>query len=237
MSDLQLQVGNNLGATDDVSLAKCAKYVNRALIRFSEMGIWSFQRVYNQAFPGVTSVTVAGTSTYSVKNCLEMHSLYFDPTGSIVGRLVLVGDREFRQKYQQPSATSRPYLYLERGRVNTATEKDVLKIGVYPIPDAAYTLQWDGIKPITLLTAATDDVREVAGLPVSMIDILIEMATAIGWKEIDDQDAQTQMTEVLMRLKGMYNRDNNSIEDVHVMRSFDGDDYFRDPILPPQYTR
>lgn len=237
LADLKTQVCLNLGATDDVTQSKSEKYINRALIRFSEMGIWSWQRVFNQAFPGTTSVTVSGTSTYGVKNCLELHSLYYDPAGSQWGRLLLMGDREFRQSYQSPTATGRPYLYLHRGRTNTATEKDVLNIGVYPTPDAAYTLKWDGIKPITLLTGVTQDVREITGIPVHMIDILIEMATAIGWKEIDDAVTGEQMNEVLMRLKGMYNRDNHSIEDVHVMRGFDSEDYYRDPTLPPQYER
>lgn len=237
MADLQLQVGLNLGATDDVTLAKAAKYVNRALLRFSEMGIWSWQKVFGQSFPGTTSVTISGTADYSVKNCLEMHSLYFDPAGSQWGRLTLMGDREFRQCYQNPIATGRPYLYLHRGRVNSSTEKDVLKIGLYPVPDAAYTLKWDGIKPITLLTGATQDVREQTGMPSHLIDLLIEMATAIGWKEIDDADAATQMQEVMIRLKNAYNRDNHSIEDVNIMRGFDSEDYYRDPQLPSNYTR
>ncbi len=121
--------------------------------------------------------------------------------------------------------------------MNTATEKDVLKIGLYPIPDAAYTLLWDGIKPISLVTAASEDIREITGMPVSMIDILIEMATAIGWKEIDDQDQGAQMQEVLLRLKAMYSKDNHSLEDVHVMRGFDDDMVYRDPVLPPQFDR
>lgn len=238
LSDLQVQVALNLGATDDISLAKAAKYINRGLIRFSEMGIWSWQRVYDQPFPGATSVTVAGTATYSVKNCLEMHSLYFDPASSNVGRLLLMGDREFRSLYSQANAQSRPYLYLERGRANADTSNlDTLKIGLYPIPDAAYTLKWDGIKPISMLTGASDDVRVVTGMPVSMVDILIEMATAIGWKEIDDAQAIVQMDEVMVRLKGMYEKDNHSIEDSHVFRGFDGADYFRDPVLPAQYSR
>lgn len=238
LSDLANQVCLNLGATDDLSQLKAQKYINRALIRFSEMGIWSWQKVYAQAFPGATSVTVNGTFEYSVKNCLEIHSLYFDPTNSNVGRLILMGDREFRQRYSQANATGRPYLYLERGRANADTNNlDTQKIGLYPIPDAAYTLKWDGIKPISLLTSASDDVRVVTGMPVSMIDILIEMATAIGWKEIDDAQAAEQMQEVMVRLKGMYQKDNHSIEDNHVFRSFEGEDFYRDPTLPANYDR
>lgn len=234
LSELQTQVGLNLGATDDVSLGKCGKYINRSLVRFSEMGIWSWQRVFGQAFPGATSVTVAGTGEYSVRNCLEMHSLYVQNDS----RLVLMGDREFREQYPSPTATGKPYLYLERGRANANTSNlDTLKIGLYPIPDAAYTLLWDGLKPVSLLTNLTDDVRVVTGMPVSMVDILIEMATAIGWKEIDDAAAADQMREVMARLRGAYERDNHSLEDTHRFQEPLADDYYRDPRLPPQYTR
>lgn len=237
LADLATQVCLNIGATDDLSQLKAYKHINRALIRFSEMGVWSWQRVYNQAFPGTTSVTINGTSDYSVKNCLEISSLYFDPAASNVGRLCLLGDREFRRLYSNASATGRPYIYLERGRVNSSTEKDVLKIGLYPIPDAAYTLKWDGLKPITLLTATTDDVREITGMPVTMVDILIEMATAIAWKEIDDAQASEQMQECMLRLKGMYQKDNHSIEDRHIFQPFIGEDFHRDPVLPANYDR
>lgn len=238
LSDLKTQVCQNIGATDDVTMAKAGKWINRALIRFSEMGIWSWQRVFDQSFPGATSVTVNGTSIYSVKNCLEMHSLYYDPAGSQWGRLILMGDREFRQAYQCPTATGRPYLYLQRGRANPDTSNlDVLKIGLYPIPDAAYTLKWDGIKPITLLTSDSGDVRVLTGMPVNMVDILIEMATQIGWRDIDDAKDSEQMNEVLRRLGAAYDKDNHSIEDVHRMRGFDEEDYYRDPVLPPQFER
>jgi hypothetical protein len=115
--------------------------------------------------------------------------------------------------------------------------KDVQKIGLYPIPDAAYTLKWDGIKPITLLSATTDDVRIVTGMPSHYVDALIEMATAIGWNEVDDAEAKAKLQEAVLRLEALWKRDSHSIEDTHLMRGFDSDDYHRDPVLPPQYTR
>lgn len=233
-----MQVALNLGATDDVSLAKCGKYLNRALLRFQEMGIWSFQQVYEQPFPDpVTTTTTAGVKTYSVKECLEITSLFMSTP--IQRRLVLLGDREYRRMYPNDTANGTPYYYLRRGRsglVSPATF-NILKIGLYPIPDAAYTLKWDGYKKIVLLSADTDDVRTVSGIPEPLVDLLIEMATAVGWKEIDDGDAAAQMQECLQRLKGAYNDDNHSIEDVHVLSPLDGDnlDKIFDPILPPNF--
>lgn len=239
-SDLKNQVCLNIGATDDVTQAKAGKWINRALIRLSEFGIWSWQRVTEQSFPGATSVTVAGTAIYSVKDCLELHSLYYDPAGSQWGRIKLMDLREFRRRYQNATSTGRPYLYTERGRVNPNTSNlDVLKVGLYPIPDTAYTLKWDGIRKIALLSSDTDDIRVVTGMPTSMVDIVIEMATEIGWREIDDADDRPQMQEVLSRVKSMFGKDNHSIEDRMFMRMDcdGGEDFYRDPVLPPQYDR
>lgn len=239
LADLKLQVGLNLGATDDVSLAKCGKYINRALIRFQELGIWSFQQVFEQDFPGGASgtVTIANTKTYSVPECLEITSLFM--SSPIQRRLVMLGDRDYRRMYPNDTATGTPYYYLRRGKsglISPATF-NILKIGLYPIPDAAYTLKWDGYKKLTLLTSDTDDVRTKSNIPETMVDLLIEMATAVGWKEIDDGDAAAQMQECLGRLKGFYSDDNHSIEDVHVLSPLDGDNLDRifDPTLPPNF--
>jgi hypothetical protein len=238
LSDLKTQVGLNLGATDDVSLAKAGKYINRALLRFSELGEWSWQAVYAQAFPGATAVTVASQDTYNVKGCLRIASLYM--ASPIQRRLVMQDDRSFRRMYPNATAVGTPYYYMHRGRggnTSSPAAYDTLKVGLYPIPDAAYTLLWDGVRPITLLTADTDDVRIVTGMPVTLVDILIEMATAIGWKEIDDGDAAVQMQEVLTRLKAAYADDTHDIEDVHILAPFEGDalDKIFDPTLPPNF--
>lgn len=219
-------------------MAKAGKHINRALIRFAELGEWEFQKVYEQDFPGATTVTVAGTKTYNVKNCLRINSLYM--TSPIERRLTLIGDREYRRLYPNDTLRGTPHSYLHRGRAgNTASPAayDTLKVGLYPIPDAAYTLKWDGVRPITLLSADTDDVRIVTGMPVNLVDILIEMATAIGWKEIDDGDSAVQLEEVLARLKGAYNDQNHDIEDRMRMAPFESEDAdrFRDPVLPPEY--
>ncbi len=237
LADLKTQVCLNLGAVDDVSMAKAGKYINRALIRFQELGIWSFQQVFEQDFPGATTVTVAGTKTYSVPECLEITSLFM--SSPIQRRLVMLGDREYRRMYPNDTATGTPYYYLRRGKsglISPATF-NILKIGLYPVPDAAYTLKWDGYKKITLLSSDTDDVRSKSNIPETMVDLLIEMATAVGWKEIDDGDAAAQMQECMARLKAYYNDDNHSIEDVHVLSPLDGDnlDKIFDPILPPNF--
>ena len=141
--------------------------------------------------------------------------------------------------YPNDTATGTPYYWRLAGRSNASTSAlDTLKVGLYPIPDAAYTLKWDGVRRITLLSADSDDVRVVTGMPVNLVDVLIEMATAIGWKEIDDAAASEQMQEVLIRLKGAYSDDQHNIEDRLIMAPFESDeiDRYFDPQLDPRFN-
>jgi hypothetical protein len=237
LANLADQVCNNLGATDNLTQTKARKYINRALIRFSELGEWSWQRVYSQPFPSAGApVTVSGQTVYGVPNCLRLESLY--ASSPIQRRLKLLDDRQFRRMYPNDTAIGFPYFYRHMGRRNAGIAVDTLQIGLYPIPDAAYTILWDGVREITLMVNDTDDVRVLTGMPVTMVDILIEMATAIGWKEIDDSDAASQMQEVMIRLKGLYGKDQHDIEDVNIMAPFDSDDLnrYNDPQLDPRFS-
>lgn len=222
------QVGLNLGATDDISLAKAKKYLNRALIRFSEMGIWSWQYAPGQSFS-----TVNGTETYEFANVLKIKSMWM--ASPIQRRLSLVNDRQFRGLYPNTSATGTPYLYRKAGYSSTTV--DAPKFAFYPIPNGVFTVYYDCIRPITLMSADTNDVRLITGMPSNLIDILIEMATAIGYKEIDDSMSAKQMEECMLRLSAAFREDQSEIDDVMVMRAFESEDAYRydDPVLPPQY--
>lgn len=235
LADLADQVCLNLGAQDNITQLKARKYVNRTILRFIEMGTWSFQHVYQQPFPGVapSNVTVANQISYVMPNVLKVHTLYMRTP--VQRRLQRLEDRKYRRMYPNDTAVGTPYYYREMGRA-TGTQ-DNLQIGLYPIPDAAYTLYWDGIVAIPLLVNDTDDFRLVCGIPGYFADIIIEMATAIGWKEVDDQDQGAQLQEVLMRLKSIYEEDQNSIEDRLIMAPFESEDVDRyfDPMLDPRF--
>ena len=202
------------------------------------MGEWSWQRGYDLPFPdSTTTTTTASQKEYSVLNCLRIESLFI--ASPIQRRLILLPDRNYRKMYPNDTATGTPYYWRLAGRANASTSAlDTLKVGLYPIPDAAYTLKWDGVRRISLLSSDTDDVRVQTGMPVTLVDVLIEMATAIGWKEIDDQDASAQMQEVVMRLKALYGADQHNIEDRLIMAPFESDeiDRYFDPQLDPRFN-
>ncbi len=228
LSDLALQVALNYGATDDSTLAKAKKWINRSLLYYSELGYWSWQRVYDQSL-----ATVAGTATYSV-GATKIQKIYM--SSPIQRDLILIEDRRFRELYPNSTFTGAPYFWRRAGQSKTVVDTQI--IGLYPIPDAVYTLKYDGIKEMTLLSADTDDVRTVTGMPSKFVNMLIELATSIGFKELDDAQYGEQFQECLLRLKGLYGDDQTEIDDVLVFATIDNFDanYYQDPILPPGYS-
>lgn len=219
----------NIGATDDLTQAKAKKWVNRALLRFSELGYWSFQYQY-----GAILTTVAAQEEYSLSGVLKVNSIY--TSTPIQRKLRLIEDNYFRSMYPNNTATGAPYYWRRTGWSTTTVNTP--KIGLYPIPDIAYTLKYDYVKPINLLGSDTDDIRLVTGMPSPLIDLVIEMATAIGWKEIDDGDSQAQMQECMLRLKAAYGDDKSEIDERLIMAPLESDnlDRYYDPQLSPLFN-
>lgn len=229
LSNLADAVCLNIGDTSDITQAKAKKWVNRALIRFSEMGMWSWQYQY-----AATLSTVAAQETYSLSDVLKINSIY--TSGPTQRTLKLIEDRAFRAMYPNNTSSGTPY-YWRRMGASTATA-NTIKIGLYPIPDGTYTIKYDYVKPITLLTSDSDDIRLITGMPMNLIDLVIEMATAVGWKEIDDKDSSNQMKECLARLAAAYGDDQSEIDERLIMSPMESDDWnrFYDPVLPSNFN-
>ena len=234
-ADLADQVCINYGAQDNITQAKARKFINRAILRFIEMGNWSWQSVFEQPFPNPQApVTVSNQKAYLMPNCLEINSLYM--RSPIQRRLIRLDQRKYRRMYPNDTAVGTPYYYVDRGRAPGTIDNRM--VSLYPIPDSSYQLLWDGIVAIPLLVNDTDDFRVVCGIPGYFSDLLIEMATAIGWKEVDDATQGQQLTEVLARLKSAYEEDQSSLEDRLIMAPFESEDIDRyfDPQLDPRFN-
>lgn len=229
LEEIATQVALNVGDTSDYSITLAKQWVNRALLRFMEMGTWSWQHVY-----GGTVNTVAGTATITLTGILKMESLFIN--SPMQRKLILIEDRKFRAMYPNATATGAPYYYRVAG--NSLTTVNTLVFGLYPIPDAVYTLNYDYIRPIGLLSADADDIRTTTGMPSSHVDLVIEMATAIGFKADDDEASSRQMEECMARLAAAYSKDQYQIEDRLVMAPMETDniDSYFDPIDLPNFS-
>lgn len=229
LAHLSDQVCLNIGDTSDITQAKAKKYINRALLFFAECGDWPWQRIYNQSFS-----TVASTEEYEIAGVKEITCVFLN--SPLQRKLRKLEDREFRAMYPNNTATGTPYFYRDLGWSTTTV--DTKKIGLYPIPDSVATIKYDAVRAIQELTSDTQDVRLITGMPKHLINLLIEIATTLGWKEMDDQDDRANLEEVLVRLKAVYNQSMNSIEDVHIMAPLQGADINAtfDPILDPRFS-
>lgn len=227
-SSLKLQVGENVGDQSDLTLEQAGKWINRALLMFSEVGEWSWQRLYNQSVN-----TMAGTATVELAGVLRVESIYTQTP--LQRKLTLIEDRLFRIRFPNATATGTPYYWRIAGRKRADTDTQI--IGLYPIPDSIYTLNYDCVKPITLLVDDTDDIRTDTGMPSVYVNLVVELATALGMKADDDVKAKEQLEECVVRLESFYQKDQNQIDDRLITRPQESEDLnrFFDPVLPPNF--
>tara|TARA_R110000868_G_scaffold242882_7_gene498509 strand:- start:3935 stop:4879 length:945 start_codon:yes stop_codon:yes gene_type:complete len=304
LSAIATQVAQNYGSTDDITIAKAKKWINRALLRMNEMGDWSWLMVFDATFN-----TVSGTESYTLgAGVKKIYALYYQDT--VRRKLKLVDDRRFREVFTYtvtPQGT--PCWYRLFGRSSSNGRR---KVALYPIPNATLAMYYDYRREIPLLndietgsatlsngvatktvtlantyydndydlslivtsSSSSDpavtatvtsqavgsfivslsptpgtanysiaytltrdpDVRIECGMPDNLVDCLIELATAISFRELDDSDYENAMAEAVARCRALLAEDLNEIDDNIRMIPFDADSaYFADPVLPPQY--
>lgn len=226
--DIATQVAQNYGDTSDITLAKAKQWVNRALIRIDEIGDFSWLMKFDETFN-----TVAGTETYTlVDGVKRIYAIYYQQ--NVRRKLRLMDDRRFREVFTYSvSPQGTPLWYRLYGRNATNGNR---KVALWPIPNNAIAIYYDYRKEMTLLVNDSDDVRSVTGMPGHMVDALIELATAISFRELDDSDYESAMAEAVGRWQKLLAEDLSEIDDNIRMKNFESDSiYFGDPVLPPQY--
>lgn len=230
LSELATQVANNYGATDDVTIAKAKQWINRALMRMRRRGQWQFLEVLGGSFSTVASQEVYVMDT----SILKINALWTKDTNR---KLVLLDNREFRESIVDgEDSTGDPSTYRLAGR-DTATGG--LKIALWPVPSSATTIYVDSQKTIPLLTADSDDIRLITGMPDHYIEAVIDLASALGSKERDDGDYQAEIQEAELHVQALWLEDQTQLDDDLTSREFsssyviDSDD----PVLPTKFGR
>ena len=152
-------------------------------------------------------------------------------------KLDLIEDREFRARFPNDTFTGCPYFYRVHG--TSTSNPDYLSFAFYPIPDAVYTIKYDGVRPIELPSSDSMDIRVTTGMPSMLADVLIDMATAIGFVGDDDVKADRQLASAIARLENAYKMNDSQIDDRLVARPFGGVEDMQgaqDPWLPTNYS-
>lgn len=232
--DMATQVALNYGDTSDITIEKAKKWLNRGLVLINEAGDWSWARVFGEELTTVASQEIYSLTPTSSNTIKKLESVYM--SSPIQRRLKMVEDRQFRRLYPNNTATGTPFFYRKAGKDRTAV--DTLKIGLYPVPSGVYTIKYDFVSNIPLLVAETDDPRKVCGMPTSLCELLIDIATAIGFRELDDAVYQSAFAEVVERIAQAYRDDYSEIEDSFVMAPMESSDIdkFFDPVLTPYFN-
>lgn len=304
LSDIALQVAQNYGAVDDITIEKAKKWINRALLRINSMGDWSWTMIFDGTFN-----TVNGTESYTLTaGVKKIYAIYYQD--QVRRKLTLIDDRRFREVFTYtvtPQGT--PVWYRDFGRDHTTGRR---KVALFPIPNASMAMYYDYRREVPLMidsesgsaamvngaatqtvtlentfydndydltvsvessndsdpavtatvtaqttstfsvsfspTPATGnytlsyslerdpDIRRETNMPDHMVDALIELATAIGFREQDDSDYESAMAEAVARWQDLLAEDLNEIDDKIRQVAFEADRiYYGDPVLPPQY--
>lgn len=223
------QVCQNVGSLDEQTQEQAYVWINRALIRFSELGQWSWQKFY-----GDTVDTVVNEAIVTLPNVFEVTSMYM--ASPYQKKLVLIEDRQFRAQYPNDTFTGCPYFYRLTG--TSKSNADAIDVGFYPIPDSTYTIKFDGVRPISLPTSLSQDIRQYTGMPANIVDIVIDMATAIGYEADDDVDESSRFARAVARMEAAYQKDQSKIDDRLIMSPFDALEAaeLAMPQFPPQFS-
>ncbi len=222
------EVAQNYGSTDTETKRKSKRWVNRALLSLSRLK-WSFLKDESTTFD-----TVSGTAEYaldaSVKKIRQLYTR--DPQR----KLRLLGSKEFRRLTPDPTAsTGTPTHYR-----NIGFNKDcsAYEVSLFPVPDSAVTVYVDADFQIPLMEDDDDDIREVSGVPQHMIDGIIQLATAYGFREQGDSRYARTKAEADAMIRELWEDDNAEDDDNMVHRAFslDFDNRIGDPILPLDFS-
>jgi hypothetical protein len=222
-------VAENFGSTSAQSITRCKKLVNRAAERLVGHGRkWSWTKITD------TFDTVADQAEYSLNDDVRKPFL-FALTGSTRGKLECMPDRSFVEAVPDADETSgSPTLW----RLDGVDSNGQVQIALWPVPDAVYTVQYKYWKQMEPMVEDDDDVRSKMGLPAHMLEVLIQIATALSFKGIDDARYNDDMAEAMAMLDAAYADDQDN-PDVTIRAPERTRDELTDgePIYPSNYGR
>lgn len=108
-----------------------------------------------------------------------------------------------------------------------------IQVRLWPIPDTEYRIYVDFKKNIEHMRQDQDDAREFFSLPPDMLEILIQMATALSFKGIDDARYTEDMAEAEFMLANAYADDQENNDTVIRAREIETEETIIDgPIYP-----
>lgn len=186
---------------------------------------WSWMQV-TDSFP-----TVSGTEEYSLRQDVQvLHELWIQGTNRTL--LVRIPTTQRRRFVPDPSQYSGvPTMWDEAG-VDTTGAKIV---SLFPVPGGVYTVYYRFHKHVLPARQDQQDLRAYWGMPANVIECVIQMATALSFKGIDDDRYQLERGEAETMVDAAYAVDQVKGNTTIRVPANNTDDYHGGPKLPPAF--
>lgn len=187
---LATEVAELYGAADPITITRAKRQLNRSLLRMSRYK-WSFMKEDEDE----TFTTTSGEEFYT------MDSSYRD----ILGLTIRDPERKLHEittenlKFHFPDQTESTGTPSHYRRVSFDRYSKGIKIALWPIPDAAFTIYVDALKFIPLMSNNGDDIRSTSGIPEHLIDVVISLALSYMYRRGDAKyNTAKQEAELLL---------------------------------------
>lgn len=228
LNEIAKEVGHNYGDTSTPSITRAKRYINRALIRLNSLGPWPFLDDLK------TFSTVANTGIYSISRAFsKIRGLHIRDDND--RKLIKIDKAQLRIAEPDPDdSTSTPLYYLPVGFKNGSW-----RFRLHPVPDAAYTIYVDGDLRIPLFIDGEDDIREVCNMPDEMVEVVIDLASALMDRKNDDALYRQNLADAMTHAEMVRAMMDSNVDDEMLSREYgeEIDITTGDPRLPPEYGR
>lgn len=223
-----LDIARQYGDESTQVKTRIGRLVNRAAtLVIGHDRNWSWLKITS------SFTTSASTETYSLDKPVRQ-LLHFYAQGDNRRVIKRIPSTQFRQYVPNPSLYSGlPTMWDEQGVDSTGSKI----ISLFPVPTAVETIYYQYFRHILPIKQDQQDLWSYWGMPPNVIECVIQMATALMFKGIDDDRYQLERGEAEAMTADAFGADQSKGGNT-VIRSpmNDPDAYISgDPMLPPAF--
>ncbi len=222
-------VALNYGNTSAQAIEKMKRLLLRAAIRISteKNRRWSWL-VVTKSFN-----TIAGEDEYALSSSVKAAPSIFFVKGSNKRKLRRIPSRSFIESVPDRSDDSGNPTFYDFEGVNS---NGCRVVSLWPTPSGVEEIFYRGKRVIQPIVNDEADIRAAWGMPEDVIEALIEYATALAWKGMNDSRYQEQMGEAQELLDRAYAADQENVDTKKRAPMIDGEvPYDEDIQLPARF--
>lgn len=224
--DLAFDVAQNFGNITQQSQDKALRLINRAAVRIAGNNRrWSWLMVKDSFY------TSQGVEEYSLNQDVAVVQMLW-MQGDNRQKLDRIPSARFRELV--PNSTvdgGNPRLYDYAG-VDSSGCKVVT---LWPLPDSQLEIFYRYRRFIMPIQDKEANVWSRWGMPPNVIECLIEYATALSWKGIDDRRHTEQLGQAEAMVQDAYGADQENLDTTQRIPFDDSEDLFDEPVFEARF--